>query len=199
MSRYRILDQKGLTYVTCTVAGWVDVFSRRAYRDILLESLAYCRKEKGLKVFAFVVMSNHIHLLVQSPPGSRYTLSAILRDFKKYTARFILEAIQDGSESRQEWLLYLFSYFARKNTNNRHFQFWKQDNHPVWTEHPQVVWQKIDYIHLNPVKAGIVEHPEDYLYSSARNYAKGNERGLLEIDLLEPFLPGGGAVFLPGR
>ena len=58
MPRYRILDQHGLNYVTCTVVGWVDVFTRKNYRDILIESLAYCRKEKGLIICAYVIMSN---------------------------------------------------------------------------------------------------------------------------------------------
>jgi len=120
MPRYRILDQHGLNYVTCTVVGWVDVFTRKAYRDILIESLAYCRKEKGLMVCAYVIMSNHLHMIVSAVRAEgELTLSEVLRDFKKYTSRQILEAIAKGNESLKEWMLHVFRYYARFNANNR--------------------------------------------------------------------------------
>lgn len=196
MPRYKILDQQGLNYVTCTVVGWVDVFTRAAYRDIVIESLAYCRQAKGLQTFAYVLMSNHLHLIVKA--NGKEPLSAILRDFKKFTARKIIESIETGNESRKEWLLHLFGYFARNNSNNRYHQFWVQDNHPIALLTPAVIWQKVEYIHQNPVRAKWVERPEDYLYSSARNYAFDNRDSLLEVDLLEPYLPGSGFVYVPG-
>jgi REP element-mobilizing transposase RayT len=196
MPRYRILDQHGLNYVTCTVVGWVDVFTRKAYRDILLESLAYCRKEKGLIICAYVIMSNHIHMIVRA--DGELTLSEVLRDFKKYTSRQILEAIAKGNESRKEWMLHVFRYYARFHANGRTHQFWLQDNHPIALVSPKVIWQKVDYIHQNPVRAGWVDKAEEYLYSSARNYMFENEGYLLELDLLEPYLPGSSFVYLPG-
>jgi len=196
MPRYRILDQQGLNYVTCTVVGWVDVFTRKIYRDILIESLAYCRKEKGLRIFAYVIMSNHIHLIVRAE--GKLTLSEVLRDFKKYTSRQILETIGKANESRKEWMLHVFRYYARYNANNRTYQFWIQDNHPIALVSPKVIWQKVDYIHQNPIRAAWVEKAEDYLYSSARNYAFENQECLLEVDLLEPYLPGSSFVYLPG-
>lgn len=196
MSRYPVRDQHGLTFITCTVVGWIDVFTRKAFRDIILDSLRFCQREKGLKIFAYVIMSNHIHLIVQAE--AKIPLSNIIRDFKKYTATHILEQIQNGKESRKEWMAHIFAYFARYNTNNRRLQFWIQDNHPTSLFSPWVTWQKVNYIHNNPVRAGWVENPEDYLYSSARNYASNNNRGLLMVDLLEPYLPGSGFVFSPG-
>ena len=196
MPRYRILDQQGLNYLTCTIVGWVDVFTRATYRDIIIESLSYCQKAKGLRIFAYVLMSNHLHMIVRAE--GKQQLSAILRDFKKFTSRQILEAIEKGKESRKEWLLHVFSYHARFNTNNRHYQMWIQDNHPIELVSPKVIWQRVEYIHNNPVRAKWVESPEDYLYSSARNYAFDNRNCLLEVDLLEPFLPGSGFVYVPG-
>ena len=196
MPRYRILDQHGLNYVTCTVVGWVDVFTRKTYRDIVLESLAYCRKEKGLIICAYVIMSNHIHMIVRA--DGEITLSEVLRDFKKYTSRQILEAIAKGNESRKEWMLHVFRYYARFHANSRTHQFWLQDNHPIALVSPKVIWQKVDYIHQNPVRAGWVDKAEEYLYSSARNYVFENEGCLLELDLLEPYLPGSSFVYLPG-
>jgi REP element-mobilizing transposase RayT len=184
-----------MNFITCTVVGWVDVFTRKQYRDIVIESLDFCRKTKGLRIYAYVIMSNHLHLIVQARQD--IVLSDILRDFKKFTGRKILETIEEAPESRKEWLLHIFGYFARFNSNNRKHQFWIQDNHPIALVTPEVTWQKLDYIHFNPVRAGIVEKPEDYLYSSARNYVSENQDCLLEIDLLEPFLPNSGFVYVP--
>jgi putative transposase len=186
MSKHRIYDQQGINYLTLTTVGWIDAFTRRRYKDILIQSLQYCQTHKGLNIIGYVIMSNHIHLIAYTTEGSN--LSDVLRDFKKYTAKQIIASIQNESESRRDWLLYLFQYFAKHNTNNRDFQFWQQDNHPIalWTL--SVMWQKLNYIHLNPVRAGLVKESTDYVYSSATNYYT-REKGLLDIDLLEPLGP----------
>ncbi len=185
MGRRKILDQKGLNYLTMTVVGWIDVFSRPIYRDIIIESLDFCRKKKGLIIVAYVIMSNHIHLIAQADVSTEQGLSEIVRDFKKFTAKQIIAAIKSQPESRREWLLHMFKYYAKYNTNNREYQFWIQNNHPTALWHPEVIWQKIDYIHLNPVRAKIVAESDQYLYSSASNYASENKNGLLEIDLID--------------
>lgn len=175
MSRYKIHDQQGLYFVTCTVVGWIDIFSQKKYRDIILESLSYSRKQKGLLIGAYVIMTNHLHLILQAGPNATFTLSEILRDFKKYTANNILDAIMKEPESRRDWLLHMFRYHAKYNTNNRFYQFWQQDNHPIMLYSQKVIWQKVNYIHDNPLRAGIVDNPIEYLYSSARNYAWENK------------------------
>ncbi len=194
MGRYRIQDQQGLNFVTCTVVGWIDIFSRKNYRDIVLESLSFCRKEKGLLVFAYVIMTNHLHLILQTDTTSTYSLSEIIRDFKKFTSNSILKAIQNEQESRSDWLMHMFSYYAKYNPNNAHLQLWKQDNHPIALYTEEVIWQKINYIHNNPVRAGIVNRPEDYIYSSAVNYKTENKEGIIEIDLMEPWWSNAGKV-----
>ena len=185
MGRYKILDQRGLNFVTCTVVGWIDIFSRKRYRDIVIDCLQFCRAEKGLLLHAYIIMSNHLHLVVQAGPKSTFTLSEIIRDFKKFTAVNILDAIQKEPESRREWLMHMFAFYARFNKNNRNFQLWQQDNHPIALYSQKVTWQKINYIHQNPVRAGIVKNPEDYIYSSAINYLTDNKQGIIEIDLLD--------------
>lgn len=190
MSPLKITDQHGLYFVTCTIVGWIDVFSRKCRRDTVIESLKYCRREKGLLIGAYVIMTNHIHLVVKVKDNSAFTLSDILRDFKKFTANTILKAINSPKESRQEWMNHMFTYFAKYNTNNREKQFWIQDNYPVELFTQRATWQKINYIHNNPVAAGWVDHPAEYVYSSARNYERGNDKGLMEIDLMEPWWVG---------
>ena len=99
---YRIYDQKGTYFITCTVTQWVDVFTRKEYIDILLNSLRFCQKKKGLEIFSWVVMTNHIHLIISTHKDN---LSDIIRDFKKFTSKQIVEAIESNpKESRKRWL-----------------------------------------------------------------------------------------------
>ena len=192
MSRYKIKDQHGLNFLTLTVVDWVDVFIRKSYKDIILDSLRYCQKEKGLVVCAYVIMTSHVHLVVEA--GGSIPLSDILRDFKKFTAKQILHEIANGTESRREWMLHRFAFRGRVAPGNRQYQFWQADNHPIELYTLPVVAQKIDYIHLNPVKEGWVEQADHYLYSSATNYVTGT--GLLDVAVVD--LPMTWVGYVPG-
>jgi REP element-mobilizing transposase RayT len=185
MSKYRIWEQHGLNYVTLTVVGWIDIFTRQRYRDIVIESLRFCQQQKGLQIVGYVLMSNHLHMIVRT---EGYELSNVLRDFKKFTANQILKSIEKEPESRREWLLQLFKWYGQGNSDNTHYQFWQQDSHPIalWTL--EVIWQKLTYIHLNPVRAGIVNVSHHYVYSSAGDYYE-NRKGLLDIELIDPIGP----------
>ena len=177
---YKIRDQKGVYYLTFTVVNWIDVFTRKRYKDMLIDSLNYCQKEKGLQVYAYVIMSNHIHCVLSS---SKNNLSDIIRDFKTHTSKKILKSIkEEEGESRKDWMLEQFKNKGLNNKRNKEYQFWKQDNHPIELYTNYFIDQKINYIHNNPVEAGIVEKPEEYIYSSAKNYS--GEKGLLVIDFL---------------
>ena len=127
-------------------------------------------------------MTNHVHLIAKSTEGSG--LSGIIRDFKKFTSKKIIKAITENiQESRKEWMLSIFKSAGEYNSNNKDFQFWRQDNKPIELWSNDVLQQKLDYIHFNPVVEGIVENAEDYIYSSARDYA--GIKGLLNIELIE--------------
>jgi len=102
---YTIKDQEKPHFITCTVVDWVDIFTRKIYKDIVISSLEYCIKEKGMILYGYVIMSNHIHLIIQSKESK---LSDLVRDFKKFTAKNILETIKTEPESRKEWMLDLF-------------------------------------------------------------------------------------------
>ena len=177
---YKIDFPGNAYFLTFTVVDWVDIFTRQVYRDIVIESFKYCRQFKGLQIWAFVIMSNHIHCILSARNDN---LSDILRDFKRHTASKILALIQSPKESRRDWMLKRFEFSALSNARNGNHQFWHHDNHAeVLTTLPFTV-QKLDYIHLNPVRAGLVEKPEDWLYSSARNYL-GLE-GVMDVDLMD--------------
>ncbi len=164
---YKINDQEGVYYLTFQIVGWVDIFTRKIYRDIVIDSFKYCQEQKGLEIYAFVIMSNHIHILARSAVGD---LSGTIRDFKNYTSKKFLEVIHDKKESRRDWMNVVFGYHG-KYKKNQTYQVWTHENHAEYIYSQKFIEQKIEYIHNNPVKAGIVEKPEDYLYSSARNYA----------------------------
>jgi REP element-mobilizing transposase RayT len=146
---YTIKDQHAMYFVTFTILDWVDVFTRKIYKDICIESLAFCREKKGLKIFGYVIMSNHLHLILQS---ETLPLSDIIRDFKKFTANRIIDYMEDGfNESRKEWILNRFQYNAAKHQRNSKYQVWTHENHPEELLSTKFIQQKLDYIHQNPV------------------------------------------------
>ena len=174
---YKIRDQSLPHFVTATVVDWIDVFSRKVYRDCVIDCLDFCIKNKGMILYGYVIMSNHIHMIVQSNDGK---LSNLIRDFKKFTAKTILEKIQTEPESRREWMLERFHLATESHTRNEQYQFWKYGNHPEEIYSNKFMWSKLDYIHFNPVRSGIVDKASHYVYSSASNYV--NDTGLLVIE-----------------
>ena len=177
---YVIRDQNLPHFITPTVVDWIDVFTRQSYRDVVIESLDYCIKNKGMILFGYVIMSNHIHLIIQSENGK---LSDLIRDFKKFTAKNILEKIQNSPESRREWMLERFKLAAQKHQRNKEYQFWQYGNHAEEIYSTAFMWSKLHYIHLNPVRAGLVGKASEYIYSSASNYV--NDSGILEIEKVD--------------
>jgi REP element-mobilizing transposase RayT len=168
---YTIKNQYGLYFITFTVHQWVDVFTRKVYADIVLESLRFCQKTKGLQIYGWVIMSNHIHLIVKS---EQTALSDIIRDFKKFTASQIVKAIHENQkESRKSWLLWLFK-------KDDKVWFWQEGYHGEEILTKPFFDTKLSYVHLNPVRAGIVEKEEEYLLSSAGQY-HGLKKSLLEL------------------
>lgn len=182
MSRkYKFHDPESLYFISFATVFWIDVFIRNEYKKILLESWKYCQQEKGLKIYAWIIMSNHVHMII----GSEGTpLENIIRDMKSYTSRKLKEAIKGNRyESRREWMLEMMECAGLKNSNNTNFQFWQQHNQPIELSDNRMMDQKLDYLHNNPVVAGIVDKPEAYVYSSARDYC--GIKGLLDIELIE--------------
>lgn len=181
-AKYKIRDQQGLNFLTCTVCGWIDLFSRAEFRDIILESWKYCREHKGLQIWGYVIMANHIHLIANTK--APFKLEAVMSNFKSYTARLIIDRLLDESnpESRREWLLYMLRYFAYPRRAVQEHQLWQHGSHPIELYSEKVVIEKLRYIHANPVRAKLVRNPEDWVYSSASNYAEGT--GVYDVNLL---------------
>ena len=178
---YKIRDQNAVHFLTFTVVDWIDIFSRAEYRHVFLNNIRHSQRESGLLLHAWVLMTNHFHALMSAKES--YNLSDIVRDLKKYSAVDILKAVEKSEhESRQKWMLEIFERTGRANSRNLKYQFWIQDNHPKECHSHEFTKQKMEYIHNNPMRAEIVSKPEDYLYSSAIDYAGG--KGLLHLDFL---------------
>ncbi len=178
---YKIIDQQGTYFITFAVVEWIDVFTRSIYADIVVESLNFCVENKGLQVHAWVIMSNHLHLIVSST--NEDGLSANIRDFKKFTSQKICKAIENNKqESRRNWILWLLKSAGSDNKRNETYQFWQQDNHPIALTDYNIMMSKLTYLHQNPVRANIVRNMEEYYYSSAIDYNGG--KGLVPISYL---------------
>lgn len=150
-SKYKFHNPEGIYFVTYSVVKWIDVFTRNLYWEILLESFRYCQKEKGLKIHACVIMTNHVHMIVSAMEG--YLHENIMRDLKKYTSSQIIKAIKENNtESRNEWILMAFKEEGERNSNNMIYQFWQQDNHPIELFNNKMMDQKLDYIHNNLIE-----------------------------------------------
>jgi len=182
MSRkYKFHDPDGTYFITFAIVGWVDVFTRDEYRNIVIDSFNYCTVKKGLVIHAWVIMTNHIHMIISRKGPIQ--LASIMRDMKKFTSVEIIEAIEKSAvESRKEWMLKVFASAGKANPNNIKFQFWQQDNHPIELNSNREIEQKLDYIHENPVKHGFTNSAECYDWSSAVDYAGG--KGIVAIEMI---------------
>ncbi len=180
MSVYKTPNPEGIYFTTTTVVDWIDVFTRKEHRLIVLDSLKYCQEHKGLIVYAYCLMLNHLHMICAAQEG--FLLSDIFRDFKKFTAKAIIKAIEQEPESRRDWMLYRFEYNGKLLARIEKYKFWMDGNHAKELLDSKTSRQKLDYIHNNPVRAMIVEEPEHYLFSSARNYA--GLPGLMDVEFL---------------
>ena len=180
-SKYKVYNTRAPHFITSTVVGWIDALSREEYKEIILDSLRFCQEQKGLQIHAWVIMNNHLHLIVSA--GETTELPAIIRDFKKFTSRKLIEAITNNvQESRKEWMLNMFRFAGGSNNNNETYQFWQHEYHPIELDNTEKFDQRMNYLHENPVRAGIVWEAQHYKYSSAIDYYE-QKQGLLSLNM----------------
>jgi REP element-mobilizing transposase RayT len=179
MSRnYKFHNPEGVYFVSFSVVEWLDVFIRNEYKNILLDSLHYCQQEKGMEIFAWCIMTSHVHLIFRSSKEN-VKPEQLLGDFKRFTSKEIIKAIKENpQESRKDFLLERFEKAGAMSSNVLNYQFWRHDNKPIELWSNKIIDEKINYIHQNPVEEGLVFKAEDYVYSSAIDYA--GEKGLLD-------------------
>ena len=170
-NRYRIYEPGAPHFVTFTVLEWQPIFTRPATVEILLDALRFRQETRGLKIYAYVILENHMHAVLQAED-----LAKEIHSFKSYTAGLLLQCLKEHGAQR---LLNLLEYFKKAHKKDRRHQVWEEGSHPQWIQNEAMLLQKIDYIHQNPVKRGYVDQPEHWRYSSARDYL--GESGLLPV------------------
>jgi len=170
---FRVFKDTDYAYfITCTLVGWLPVFTERAYCQIILESLAYLRTHKHTQLNAYVLMPTHLHAILW--PDEGIFLSDILRDFKRFTSRAI------SGEAARRGDVHFLAAFAKARRQGRaqdisQSQVWQEGSHPEAIFSDEFARQKLDYIHFNPVRAGLVEEAEDWPYSSVKAYLYDQE------------------------
>ena len=180
--KYKIDNSTSFYFVTFTVVDWIDVFTNEDCRDIFVDSVNYCHREKGLLIGGWSMMTNHVHMIISATEGNN--LSNIIRDLKSFTSKQIRKHLEESqSESRRSWILPLLKRAGLQNSRNKDFQFWQQHNHPIELTDNEMMASRLNYIHENPVKAGFVDYDYRWKYSSARDY--NADQGLIEIYFLD--------------
>jgi putative transposase len=172
-SRFRFGEDPYPHFLTCTVVAWLPVFTRPETVQIVLDCWRFLQEQGRLRMFGFVILENHLHFIASSPE-----LGKEIGDFKSFTARKIIDLFQ---EKNVRTILEQLRYAKARHKADREYQLWQEGSHPKIMENEEVMRQKLDYIHLNPVKRGYVDRPEDWRYSSARSYV-GRE-GLLAVTM----------------
>ena len=181
MSRkYKFYDKGGLYYISFATVYWMDIFVREEYFSLVIASLDYCRKNKGLEIYCWCIMPSHIHLIIRAIGNNP---EIVIGRFKEYSSKQLQKSVEENiQESRKEWMLWMMQRAGLKSSNVKDKQLWQHNNKPIELWSPDVIDQKVDYIHNNPVVAGFVTEPWHWKYSSAIDYSGG--KGVLEIDYI---------------
>ena len=170
-SKYRIHETEYPYFMTCTVVAWQPVFTRPETVEIILNSWRYLAEHDSFSLYGYVILENHLHLIASAPK-----LNTVMKRFKSFTAKTILELLE---ERRIETLLKQFRFHKRKHKTESDYQFWEEGSHPQQIANDEMMRQKLEYIHNNPVKRGYVDEPAHWRYSSARNHE--GKPGLIEV------------------
>jgi putative transposase len=168
-SRYKIVDEDNYYFISSSIVNWIPVFTSAKYFNILVDSMKFCQKNRSLKIYNYVIMDNHFHMIVKSEH-----LSSVISSLKRFTA---LELVKAAQKDEKYWLLKQFWSSKKSYKSESDHQIWQEGFHPQLISSEDMLYQKIDYIHFNPVKRGFVNQPEYWRYSSACN--KDGENNLI--------------------
>lgn len=182
--RYKISDKNAAYFITMTVVDWLDVFSVKKQKQLIVDSLKYGQRNMGLEIYCWCLMPSHLHIICRAT--GEMGMSAFLRDFKKFTSKAIVKNVMDEPEDRRELFLSRFKAACSHLKRGQKYKVWQDSNHAMIIFSNKFLYQKLNYVHNNPVEAALVERPEEYMHSSARNYAGLDY--LLEVVLVTPEL-----------
>lgn len=170
-TRYKIYDNAYPHFLTCTTVGWAPIFTRLETVQIIIDSWSFLGKHDNLDLFGFVILDNHLHFIAAASD-----LSNAIQRFKSFTARNIIDLLIDKNA---QTILSQLRFYKKRHKEDQDFQLWQEGSHPQMIQNDEIMRQKLEYIHNNPVKRGYVDDPLHWRYSSARNYA--GQPGLLPV------------------
>ena len=170
-SRYRIYETEYPYFLICTIVGWLPLFTRREAVQIVFDSWQYLQREAQFRLFGYVILENHLHLIASASQSA-----TAMQRFKSYTARSIVDFLE--RHAARVLLRQLRAHTLPHKTQSR-YQVWQEGSEPKQIDRDEVMWQKLEYMHNNPVERGYVDDPLDWRYSSARNYA--GQPGLIQV------------------
>ncbi|MBI2807471.1 MAG: transposase [Planctomycetes bacterium] len=169
-TRYRFDDEPRPHFITSTVVAWLSVFNRPEAVDIVFDSWRFLQRE-GMTLHGYVVLDNHLHWIANGQ-----NMSQMVGRFKSFTARRIIDLLTERGAAT---LLEQLHYYKLRHKIDQDYQLWQEGSHPQAILDDEMMLQKLEYIHNNPVRRGFVDRPEDWRYSSARNYA--GRSGLIDV------------------
>jgi REP element-mobilizing transposase RayT len=173
----KIDKQDGIYFMTFTIVDWLYALKPAKHKKIICDSLNYCAEKKGLRIYCYVIMDTHMHLIATALNNN---LSSVIRDFKSFTAEKIIDSYLMESTAHSKDMLNRFAHFANKHSRNKKYQVWQQYNHPEEVYSNKFTLSKIFYMHNNPVDAGMVDKAWEYAYSSAIDYVGGKGPVIVE-------------------
>jgi putative transposase len=171
-SRYKIYEPTHPHFITCTILNWLPIFTRVESVQIVIDSLKYLQKKENLKLYAYVILENHLHIIAQSDD-----IAKSMSHFKSFTAKELLKLLQ---KENAQTLLKQFRFYKKAHKKDREYQIWQEGYQPKLIQTDAIMIAKINYIHLNPVKRGYVDEAKHWRYSSARDYE--GIKGLIDVE-----------------
>ncbi len=175
MESYRIVEGVGLYFVTFSIVEWLPVFVSELACKTVSESFNYCIRNKSLRVQSYVIMPTHLHAILFDQNFDANHLKRTLDDFRKYTGRQLVDhCMKHGPECFTE-------VFQKQAGEDRQHRFWQPTQHPEGIVSEKFWMQKMEYLHWNPCRAGLVYAPEDWRFSSAGFWLKGKKDNDVEL------------------
>jgi REP element-mobilizing transposase RayT len=171
-SRYKIYEPTYPHFITCTILHWIPIFTRQESVEIVLESLKYLQKTDNLKIYAYVILENHLHLIASSDD-----ISKSMKKFKSFTAKQIIKLLQ---RENVKTILNQLAFYKKAHKKDTTYQLWQEGIQPKLIINDKMMIDRINYIHNNPLKRGYVDEAKHWRYSSARDYE--GICGLLEVE-----------------
>ncbi len=170
-TRYRIVENEYPYFTTWTINGWLSVFTRPWAVEEVLNSWRFLHENSELELLGYCILENHLHLIAC---GDR--IADTFARCRSYTARKVIDGLKARGESS---LLRQLNMHRLRHKTDRRYQLWQEGKQPKQMRTDSIMWQKLEYIHYNPVRRGYVDDPVDWRYSSARNFAQ--QPGLIEV------------------